>query len=231
MEKLKKLFLFGSIGIVFIFIAALFITLRLFNQSESENLNSTENEKLIIGFSQIGTESSWRIQNTKSIFDAAKARNIEILYDDAKQKQSNQLKAIRSFIVYQVDVIVFVPIVSDGWDNVLQDSSTPCSRFSVTVIFTWQEPSADTVAKEPTWLAPVAAETPSARDTSKRTEVMRIIALRIKMPPFPKVIKNAIFLNSLPHSKRKSKEFPTGMKSRSKTKSFAAAKKMNDYFR
>ena len=58
MEKLKKLFLFGSIGIVFIFIAALFITLRLFNQSESENLNSTENEKLIIGFSQIGTESS-----------------------------------------------------------------------------------------------------------------------------------------------------------------------------
>ena len=86
MEKLKKLFLFGSIGIVFIFIAALFITLRLFNQSESENLNSTENEKLIIGFSQIGTESSWRIQNTKSIFDAAKARNIEILYDDAKQK-------------------------------------------------------------------------------------------------------------------------------------------------
>ena len=122
MEKLKKLFLFGSIGIVFIFIAALFITLRLFNQSESENLNSTENEKLIIGFSQIGTESSWRIQNTKSIFDAAKARNIEILYDDAKQKQSNQLKAIRSFIVYQVDVIVFVPIVSDGWDNVLQEA-------------------------------------------------------------------------------------------------------------
>ena len=122
MEKLKKLFLFGSIGIVFIFIAALFITLRLFNQSESENLNSTENEKLIIGFSQIGTESSWRIQNTKSIFDAAKARNIEILYDDAKQKQSNQLKAISSFIVYQVDVIVFVPIVSDGWDNVLQEA-------------------------------------------------------------------------------------------------------------
>ena len=122
MEKLKKLFLFGSIGIVFIFIAALFITLRLFNQSESENLNSTENEKLIIGFSQIGTESSWRIQNTKSIFDAAKARNIEILYDDAKQKQSNQLKAIRSFIVYQVDVIVFVPIVADGWDNVLQEA-------------------------------------------------------------------------------------------------------------
>ena len=81
-----------------------------------------EKENLIVGFSQIGTESSWRIRNTESIFEAASEKNIKILFDDAKQKQSNQLKAIRSFIVYQVDVIVFVPIVSDGWDNVLQEA-------------------------------------------------------------------------------------------------------------
>ena len=77
---------------------------------------------MIVGFSQIGTESSWRIRNSESIFEAAAEKNIKILFDDAKQKQSNQLKAIRSFIVYQVDVIVFVPIVSDGWDNVLQEA-------------------------------------------------------------------------------------------------------------
>lgn len=123
MRKLSKLFYLGSIGIVIVFVAALFISLQLINQSKETKLNpSTQKEKLIIGFSQIGTESAWRIQNTKSIFEAAKDRDIEILYDDAKQKQSNQLKAIRSFIVYQVDVIVFVPIVSDGWDNVLQEA-------------------------------------------------------------------------------------------------------------
>lgn len=123
MRKLSKLFYLGSIGIVIVFVATLFISLQLINQSKEKKLGApTQKEKLIIGFSQIGTESSWRIQNTKSIFDAAKERNIEILYDDAKQKQSNQLKAIRSFIVYQVDVIVFVPIIADGWDNVLQEA-------------------------------------------------------------------------------------------------------------
>ncbi len=120
MRKLNKLFYFGSIVIIIVFIVALVISLLLINQST--NNIPAQKEKLIIGFSQIGTESAWRIQNTTSIFGAAKSRNIEILYDDAKQKQSNQLKAIRSFIVYQVDVIVFVPIVADGWDNVLQEA-------------------------------------------------------------------------------------------------------------
>ncbi len=80
--------------------------------------------KLILGFSQIGSESAWRTRNTQSIFEAAEQNDIQIIFDDAQQKQANQLKAIRSFIVYQVDVIAFVPIVSDGWDNVLQEAKT-----------------------------------------------------------------------------------------------------------
>ena len=79
-------------------------------------------DKLILGFSQIGSESAWRTRNTQSVFEAAAENDIQILFDDAQQKQENQLKAIRSFIVYQVDVIAFVPIVSDGWDNVLQEA-------------------------------------------------------------------------------------------------------------
>ena len=81
-----------------------------------------EKQNLILGFSQIGSESAWRTRNTESIFEAAAENNIQIIFDDAQQKQSNQLQAIRSFIVYQVDVIAFVPIVEDGWDNVLQEA-------------------------------------------------------------------------------------------------------------
>lgn len=81
-----------------------------------------KNDKLILGFSQIGSESAWRTRNTQSIFEAAAENNIQIIFDDAQQKQANQLKAIRSFIVYQVDIIAFVPIVSNGWDNVLQEA-------------------------------------------------------------------------------------------------------------
>lgn len=119
MKKLKIIFI--STCFFILFIAAFFIFLTARTNSEKTN-PPPKTEDLIIGFSQIGTESSWRIRNTESIFEAASERNFKILFDDAKQKQSNQLKAIRSFIVYQVDVIVFVPIVNTGWDNVLQEA-------------------------------------------------------------------------------------------------------------
>ena len=106
----------------FVVLAALISILLTYKNLSAGIEEIPEKENLIVGFSQIGTESSWRIRNTESIFEAASEKNIKILFDDAKQKQSNQLKAIRSFIVYQVDVIVFVPIVSDGWDNVLQEA-------------------------------------------------------------------------------------------------------------
>lgn len=120
MEKRLKIWIVGGICMVLAAAAVIFCCMK--NYSSQEKPVSSEKESLIIGFSQIGSESSWRIRNTESIFAAAKARNIKILFDDAKQKQSNQLKAIRSFIVYQVDVIVFVPIVTDGWENVLQEA-------------------------------------------------------------------------------------------------------------
>ena len=77
---------------------------------------------LILGFSQIGTESSWRTYNSNCITQAAQDAGIQIIMEDAQQKQANQIKAIRSFIVYRVDVIAFVPIVEDGWDNVLREA-------------------------------------------------------------------------------------------------------------
>ena len=42
--------------------------------------------------------------------------------ENANQKQEKQIDAIRSFIAYQVDVIVFSPIVENGWDNVLNEA-------------------------------------------------------------------------------------------------------------
>jgi len=75
-----------------------------------------------MGFSQIGAESAWRLGNTRSVMQAAEAAGIQLLFSNAEQKQENQIKALRSFIAYQVDVIAFVPIVSTGWDNVLREA-------------------------------------------------------------------------------------------------------------
>ncbi|MDR1898897.1 MAG: ABC transporter substrate-binding protein [Treponema sp.] len=77
---------------------------------------------IILGFSQIGAESAWRNRNTRSVQEAAAEAGIQLLFSNAEQKQENQIKAIRSYIAYQVDVIAFVPIVADGWDNVLQEA-------------------------------------------------------------------------------------------------------------
>ena len=76
-----------------------------------------------MGYCQLGDESNWRSRNTKSILDAAKGAGIHVMYEEAMQKQDNQIKAIRSFISYQVDIIAFSPIVESGWDDVLKEAN------------------------------------------------------------------------------------------------------------
>lgn len=116
--KVKKIILIVLISACIIAL----IPLIYFAIPKNTKKAASQDGKLILGFSQIGSESAWRTRNTQSIFEAAEQNDIQIIFDDAQQKQENQLKAIRSFIVYQVDVIAFVPIVSDGWDNVLQEA-------------------------------------------------------------------------------------------------------------
>ena len=77
---------------------------------------------VVVGFSQLGSESGWRIGNTASMEQAAKRWGFGLMLDNANQRQEKQIAAIRSFISYQVDVIVFSPIVETGWDNVLREA-------------------------------------------------------------------------------------------------------------
>ena len=77
---------------------------------------------LLMGFSQLGSESSFRIGNTRDIEAQAKAYGVSLMMDDANQKQENQINALRRFIAYRVDVIAFSPIVEEGWDNVLMEA-------------------------------------------------------------------------------------------------------------
>lgn len=76
---------------------------------------------LKVGFSQIGAESDWRKANSESIKSEAAARGVNLVFSDAQQKQENQIKALRTFIVQDVDVIVFAPVVKTGWEPVLKE--------------------------------------------------------------------------------------------------------------
>lgn len=77
---------------------------------------------LVLGFSQLGSESSFRIGNTKDIETKSKEYGVSLMMDNANQKQENQINALRRFIAYRVDVIAFSPIVEEGWDNVLAEA-------------------------------------------------------------------------------------------------------------
>lgn len=79
-------------------------------------------DKIVVGFSQIGAESEWRTANTNDVKAAAERAGVELKFSDAQQKQENQIRAIRTFISQKVDVIGFVPIVETGWDNVLRQA-------------------------------------------------------------------------------------------------------------
>ena len=78
--------------------------------------------RILLGFAQVGSESEWRVANTKSIKSAAAKAGIDLLFEDGKQRQENEIAAIRSFIRKKVDVIAFSPIVESGWDEVLREA-------------------------------------------------------------------------------------------------------------
>ena len=79
-------------------------------------------EDLVVGYAQIGAESDWRTGNTVSIKEEAERLGVELRFVDAQQKQENQIKAIRSFIAQQVDVIGVSPVVETGWEDVFQEA-------------------------------------------------------------------------------------------------------------
>jgi len=80
-------------------------------------------ELIVVGFSQVGAESDWRTANTESMQSTFTEENgYKLIFDDAQQKQDNQITAIRNFIQQEVDYIVLAPTTETGWDTVLQEA-------------------------------------------------------------------------------------------------------------
>lgn len=82
-----------------------------------------EEDLIVVGMSQVGAESDWRVANTESMRRVFTEENgYRLLFEDARQKQENQISAVRRFIQQRVDYIVVMPIVETGWDSVLQEA-------------------------------------------------------------------------------------------------------------
>ena len=86
-------------------------------------VDSPNEDLTVIGMCQVGAESDWRVANSESMKAVFTEENgYRLLFEDARQKQENQITAIRKFIQQQVDYIVLMPISESGWDSVLQEA-------------------------------------------------------------------------------------------------------------
>lgn len=99
------------------------ISCKMFDVELEQEVSREDDNLIVVGYSQLGSESVWRTANTNSIQEAlSKENGFFLQLKNARQKQENQIKAIRSFISQRVDYIVFSPIEEDGWRTVLTEA-------------------------------------------------------------------------------------------------------------
>lgn len=119
----KRSFNIVIVGILLALILMLMVFgSRLFTDLEETTQVEKEN-RIVVGVSQLGSESGFRTANTESVQNALTQQNGYILiFNNARQRQENQLKAVRSFISQRVDYIIFSPVVETGWETVLREA-------------------------------------------------------------------------------------------------------------
>lgn len=94
------------------------------SKQKSDSKEAAGSSGLItVGYVQSGTGAAWSHANVESIQQNCTEENgIKLLYENAEDSFENQLNIVRSYIEQKVDLISFTPIVSEGWDEVLQEA-------------------------------------------------------------------------------------------------------------
>lgn len=113
------IFFYGMI----VFVGCNLRPLKNLQNSETKMTADIDSHLIVVGFSQLGSESDWRTANTKSIQNTLKKENgFSLIYSNGRQSQENQIKDIRRFIFQEVDYIVIAPVTETVWDTVLTEA-------------------------------------------------------------------------------------------------------------
>lgn len=76
----------------------------------------------VMGVVSTSAEDQRKDAQLDALLAAAAQGGFDVLPMPVERTQDAQIKAIRALIVYQVDVIVFSPVVESGWDNVMREA-------------------------------------------------------------------------------------------------------------
>jgi len=105
--------------VILVTIFAVIGFLLIHSAKSPEQSIKNQSAPIIIGFAQLGSESAWRNANTDSVKSASTDAGVNLIFKNADGSQKVQKQIIQDFIIQQVDVIVFPPLVADGWDDIL----------------------------------------------------------------------------------------------------------------
>ena len=76
----------------------------LFETDLEDGTAGKDDDLIVIGYSQLGSESIWRTANTASMQRTLTQENgFFLILENGRQRQENQIKSIRSFISQRVD--------------------------------------------------------------------------------------------------------------------------------
>lgn len=88
-----------------------------------KNRNGEQNaSKYIVGFVETETEDSWKASVNDMVREICEERGYHLFSISAERNQESQTEAVRSLIAYQVDLIVFSPVIVRNWTNVLKEA-------------------------------------------------------------------------------------------------------------
>lgn len=121
-KKIKTVLCLYFIGLIVLACFSL-RSIKNLQNNETKNTDNIDANQIVVGFSQLGSESDWRTANTKSIQNVLTKKNgFSLIFSNGRQSQENQIKAVRSFIFQEVNYIVIAPSLETGWDTVLEEA-------------------------------------------------------------------------------------------------------------
>lgn len=98
------------------------VIIFIFNPFNQKSQVKNNQKPIIVGFAQLGSESAWRMANTESVKAAAQKYGIGLVFNNAEGSQELQKRMIKDFIIQRVDVIIFPPLLSTGWEDILKEA-------------------------------------------------------------------------------------------------------------
>ena len=81
-------------------------------------------DQIHMGYVQIREDTAFRAASTDSILNAAARENIDLTLTDTEPDLASQKAQVRAFIRKGMDIIAVSPVVSEGWEDVLEEAKT-----------------------------------------------------------------------------------------------------------